>query len=178
MKSLYLHNAIYFMKIRTCILIAIALLGCEHQHTPPQIDIVLATAPPVIKVGQTSQFSISLINRGKKSVTLVNPGDGSLYGWHTPIISWSGINDDYLPARCGNIRSLRKDEVFKIETGKMFQLSGQIRPPLPLQPGTYQVGFNYENVPKLEWTGLPLGKHDWFAMRRVRNSTPRGLATR
>lgn len=162
------------MKIYAFIFIIISLsgyFGCEHQKTPPKIDIVLATVTPVIKVGQTPQFSVSLINRGKQSVTLVKPGDGSLYGWRTPIISWSGINDDYLPARCGNIRNLRKDEVFKIEPGKMFQLSGRIRPPLPLQPGTYQMAFNYENAPKLEWEGL-LGRPDWFAMRQVRNSTP------
>ena len=162
------------MKIHTCLFIAITLLGylgCEHQQTPPQIDIVLATTTPVIQANQRPQFSISLINRGKKSVTLVKPGDGSLYGWRTPIISWSGINDDYLPTRCGNINNPKKDEVFKIEPGKMIQLSGRIRPPLPLQPGTYQVAFNYENVPKLEWEGL-LGRPDWFAMRQVRNSTP------
>ena len=162
------------MKIRTCIFIAIALLeysGCEHQQTPPQIDIVLATATPVIKVDQRPQFSISLINRGKKPATLVKPGDGSLYGWRTPIISWSGINDDYPPPRCGNINGLKKDEVFKMDPGKIVQLSGWIHPPLPLQRGTYQVAFNYANVPELEWSGL-LGSPDWFVMRRVRNSTP------
>ena len=163
------------MKIRTCIFIAIALLGylgCADQKTPPKIDIVLATTTPVIKVDQRPQISISLVNRDKKSVTLVKPGDGSLDGWRTPIISWSGINDDYPSLRCGNINALKKDEVFTIEPGKMVQLgSGWAHPHFGL-PGTYQVAFNYENVPKLEWTGIPLGRHDWFAMRRVRNSTP------
>ena len=154
------------------------------RKTPPQIEIVLATTTPVIKVDQRPQFSISLINRGKQSVTLVKPGDGSLDGWRTPIISWSGINDNYSWGRCGNINALKKEEVFKIEPGKMVQLdSGWAQASLLtqfpaqlgtflLQPGTYQVAFNYENVPKLEWTGIPLGRHDWFSMRRVRNSTP------
>lgn len=174
-------------QIRAFMLIAVAIIGnygCEHQQTPPQIDIVLATATPVIKVDQRPQFSISLINRDKKSVTLVKPGDGSLDRWRTPFISWSGINDDYSLGRCGNINALKKEEVFKIEPGKMVQLDlGWIQASLLaqfptqlgtflLQPGTYQVAFNYENVPKLEWTGLPLGRHDWFAMRQVRNSTP------
>ena len=166
---------------RTTIISALLLLavtiGCEHQKTPPKIDIVLATATPVIKAGQTPQISISLINRGNKSVTLVKPGDGSLDGWRTPIFLWSGINADYSLGRCGNINALKKEEVFKIEPGKMVQLdSGWIQASLlaqfPAQLGTYQVAFNYENVPKLEWTGIPLGRHDWFAMRQVRNSTP------
>ena len=172
------------MKRTTIISALVLLIGCEHQKTPPKIDIVLATATPVIKAGQTPQFSISLINRDKKSVTLVKPGDGSLDGWRTPIISWSGINDDYSLGRCGNINALKKEEVFKIEPGKIVQLdSGWIQVSLLaqfptqlgtflLQPGAYQVAFNYENVPKLAWTGIPLGRHDWFAMRRVRNSTP------
>ena len=164
--------------IRALMLIAIAIIGnygCEHQKTPPKIDIVLATATPVIKVDQRPQFSVSLVNSDKQSVTLVKPGDGSLYGWRTPIISWSGINNGYSWGRCGNINALKKDEVFTIEPGKMIQLDpgwGQPHFPFPLQPGTYEVAFNYENVPKLEWSGIPLGRHDWFAMRQVRNSTP------
>ena len=69
--------------IISALLLLAVIIGCEHQKTPPKIDIVLATATPVIKLGQRPQFSISLINRGKKSVTLVKPGDGSLYGWRT-----------------------------------------------------------------------------------------------
>ena len=141
-------NVMEVGRIYALMLIAIALFGyldCEQQKTAPQIEIVLATTTPVIKVDQRPQFSISLVNREKKSVTLVKPGDGSLEGWRTPIISWSGINENYPLLRCGNINML----IFKIDPGKMVRLSGWIHPPLPLQPGTYPVAFNYANVPKL-----------------------------
>ena len=166
-----LLNIVKLVVILFLLFFVFSKLGCEHQKTAPQIEIVLTTTTPIIKMDQRPQFSISLVNRGKKSVTLVKPGDGSLYGWRTPIISWSGINDDYPPPRCGNINGLKKDEVFKMDPGKIVQLSGWIHPPLPLQRGTYQVAFNYANVPELEWSGL-LGSPDWFVMRRVRNSTP------
>ena len=167
------------MKVgRTYVLmfVAIALFGnygCAKQKTSAQIDIVLTTTTPVVKMGQAPQFSISLTNRGKRSVTLVKPGEGSLYGWRTPIISWSGINDDYLSPRCGNISALKKEEVFKIDPGEKIQLYSRWTYPLfSLQLGTYEVAFNYENVPKLDWTDFSLGRPDRFALRRLRNSTP------
>ena len=66
----------------------------------------------------------------------------------------------------------QKEEIFKIDPGKMVQLSRWTRPPVPLQLGTYQVAFNYENVPELDWTDYSIGERDWFALRRLRNSTP------
>ena len=136
--------------IISVLLLLAVTIGCQRYKTPPKIDIVLATATPVIKLGQRPQFSISLINRGKKSVTLVKPGEGSLYGWRTPIISWSGIKEDDSWGRCGTISALKKEEIFKIDPGKMVQLSPWTRPPVPLQLGTYEVAFNYENVPELD----------------------------
>ena len=157
------------------------IIGCASEEEPPKINIELTTTTPVVKMDQTPQLSVSLVNCGKRSVTLVQPGDGSSVGWRTPIISWSGINtDDLLTYRCGNINALNKDEVFTIASGEKIQLnSGWVQPQFPLQPGTfllqpgtYEVSFNYSNVPKLEWSGIPLGKHDRFAMGRIRNSTP------
>ena len=165
--------------IASLLLVVTVIMGCVSDKASPKIDIELTTTTPVVEVDQALHFSVSLVNRGKRSVTLVQPGDGSRVGWRTPIISWSVINTDgplmdrASVGRCGNINTLDKNEVFTIAPGEKIKLnSGWIRPSLLLQPGTYEVSFNYSNVPKLEWSGVPLGKHDWFAMRRIRGSTP------
>ena len=163
----------------TLLLLAVAVIMSCASEEPPKINIELTTTTPVVKMDQIPQFSVSLVNNDKRSVTLVQPGDGSRMGWRTPVISWSVINADGSlmdPAswgRCGNINALNKDEVFTIAPGEKIKLnSGWIRPSFPLQLGRYEVAFNYSNVPKLEWNGIPLGRHDRFAMRRIRNSTP------
>lgn len=167
--------------IASMLLVATVVMGCKYQKVPPEVDIELTTTTPVIKADQAPLLSVSLVNCGKRSVTLVQPGDGSSVGWRTPIISWSVINTDdpLMPRteeillRCGNINSLNKDEVFMIAPGEKIQLnSGWVQPQFLLQPGIYEVSFNYLNVPKLKWSGVPLGKHDRSAMRRIRNSTP------
>ena len=165
--------------IASLLLTVAVIMGCTSEEKPPKINIELTTTTPVVKMDQIPQFSVSLVNHDKRSVTLVQPGDGSRVGWRTPVISWSVINTDgslmdpVSWGRCGNINALDKDEVFTIAPGAKIKLnSGWIRASLPLQPGTYEVSFNYSNVPKLEWSGIPLGRHDRFAMRRIRNSTP------
>ena len=170
--------------IISALLLLAVIIGWVDLKTPPEIDIELITLTPIVKANETPHLSVSLENRGWRSVTLVQPGDGSLVGWRTPVISWAGFNPDFPIGRCGNINALKKDEIFTIAPGGKVQLnSGWIQasflarfPTQPgtflLQPGTYQVSFNYSNVPNLKWTGIPLGRHDWFAMRRLRNSTP------
>ena len=170
--------------IISALLLLAVIIGWVDLKTPPEIDIELTTLTPIVKADETPHLSVSLENRGWRSVTLVQPGDGSLDGGRTPVISWTGFNPDFPRGRCGNINALKKDEIFTIAPGEKVQLNsgwiqasflGQFPTQLGtflLQPGTYEVGFNYSKVPKLKWTGIPLGRHDWFAMRRLRNSTP------
>src|SRR5919201_6135680 len=73
------------------------------------------------------RFTATLLNKGKETVTLVTPGDGSDCGWRTPLVGWSvvkvsadnpraGKHPDKVPlhrgARCGNVNALKADEVF------------------------------------------------------------------
>jgi len=158
-------------------------MGCVSKRAntkeSPEIDIELSTSTPVVEVGETPQFSVSLVNRGKRVVTLVQPGDGSHWGWRTPVISWSIINVDvssknphHAKGRCGNINPLKRDEVFTLDPGEKITLNSWIGPLFKFQPGTYEVSFHYSNVPNLKWSGIPLGKHDVATMERVRKSTP------
>ena len=170
--------------IISALLLLAVIIGWVDLKTPPEIDIELTTLTPIVKTDETPHLSVSLENRGWRSVTLVQSGDGSLDGWRTPVISWTGFNPDFPSGRCGNINALKKEEIFTIAPGEKVQLNsgwiqasflGQFPKQLGtflLQPGIYQVSFNYSNVPNLKWTGIPLGRHDWFAMRRLRNSTP------
>ena len=170
--------------IISALLLLAVIIGWVDLKTPPEIDIELTTLTPIVKADETPHLSVSLENHGWRSVTLVQPGDGSLDGWRTPVISWTGFNPDFPSGRCGNINALKKDEIFTIAPGEKVQLNsgwiqasflGQFPKQIGtflLQPGTYEVGFNYSNVPKLKWAGIPLGRHNWFAMRRLRNSTP------
>lgn len=138
----------------------------------------------------TTRFpaKVRLKNLGKSDLTLVMPGDGSSFQWRTPIVGWS-----FLPAdskeehprqpprrrdlRCGNINPLKPDDVFTLKPGETKELTQWIAYPYRLLPGKYRVVFYHSNVPELEWSGVPLGKHDADAMRRIRHSTPIALVS-
>lgn len=132
----------------------------------------------------TRSLEVTLVNRGKDPVTIVVPGDGSSCAWRTPRVGWSilpaassALHPDETPLcttpRCGNINALKSDEIRDLapdascELGEWIGLGG-----LRLEPGEYRVRFYYENVPSLEWSGMPLGKHEDGAMDRVQRSTP------
>ena len=185
------------------LLVLAVMMGCDGANTKksPKIDIELTTPTPVIKSHQTPYFSVTLVNRDTYPVTLVKPGDGSFDGLRTPIVSWSIINVDH-PSRdgripragCGNMNPLRRDETFTLDPGEKITFNSSygdwIIPP-HLQPGTYEVSFNYSNIPGLKWKNsrihynmwqqLVHGVHNWrpdaefhdsVAMEHVRKSTP------
>jgi hypothetical protein len=143
-----------------------------HGHADSSTDVVLELTPAtqVIKVGQIPKFALSLINNDDESVVLVEPGDGSVSGWRTPIIEWPAAFL-HRGSRCGNINALKPNEVFILKPGETRQLSEWVGHPQLPGPGRYQVTVRYTNRPEHEWGGLPLGTHDAWAMDRVRNST-------
>ena len=115
--------------IISLLLVVTVIMVCVSDKKSPKIDIELTTTTPVVEVDQALHFSVSLVNRGKRSVTLVQPGDGSRVGWRTLIISWSVINTDgplmdrASVGRCGNINTLDKNEVFTIAPGEKIKLN-------------------------------------------------------
>jgi hypothetical protein len=138
--------------------------------------LLLAPATQTIKAGQTPKFTATVVNRGKQTVTLVEPGDGSECGWRTPLIEWLPRRPGRV-ARCGNINALRANEVFTLKPGQSRALSEWIgQPPLP-GPGRHKVRLRYVNEPTRPWLGAPLGKHDPEAMKAVQRSTPLAIAS-
>ncbi len=130
-------------------------------------------------------YKVVLINKDKVSHDIVLPGDGSLDHLRTPCIGWSMI-DAHNPAamhpdttirnerlRCGNINSLRMEEIVTLQPGDSCDLGDWSYDwsLLEKDSGTYRVVFDYENRPGMEWKGVPLGVHDPAAMERVRKST-------
>jgi len=97
-------------------------LGCSDAETrewTQQADldsgVVLLLAPDTQTVtgDQRPQVTATLVNRGKREVTLVEPGDGSDCGWRTPLVEWSRRRRDN-GGRCGNINALKEEEVFTL----------------------------------------------------------------
>lgn len=159
--------------------------GRRLQPAVPAAEMKLELVVPDEPLGLDSHSRIDarLTNASSQSVTVVLPGDGSEAGWRTPMISWSVVrtgpeapsseNSSEKPvARCGNINPLRADEVVTLAPGESVSLGDWLGAPEFPSPGTYRVVLTYENDPKREWSGIPLGEHDPDAMARVRASTP------
>jgi hypothetical protein len=160
---------------------------------PPILDLRLSSRHTTLKVEQYLELTATITNKGKQPVTLVRPGDGSGDGWRTPIVQMSMIpvvdKSGNLKAsrpveatpekrgRCGNINPLKADEVFKVAPGQTTKLTNWHQRLHDIRPGRYSVVFLYANRPAMPWRGLPLGKHDAGAMRRVRNSTECSLVS-
>ncbi len=191
--------------IASFLLVVSVIMGCGKES--PKIDIELTTTTPVVDaMNRMPPFSVSFINRDKRAVTLVRPGDGSVDRLRTPVISWSAIDVDD-PSKdprqpqigrggCGNMNPLRQDEIFTLAAGEKITFDSwghdRISPSFWLPPGTYEVSFNYSNVPDLKWADSKMRydrniwlqfahhvhklqrdpHHDRVAMKRVRKSTP------
>lgn len=163
------------------------LFACQHASsvpagaTPPSGPALDSPVELALERLPNRKWSASLINHGAEPVVVVLPGDGSSVGWRTPIVRWSvtgeaGEVEPWSGGRCGNVNPLAPDEVVTLEAGESVSLDryGLLAPRLP-KSGSVEVSLTYENVPDLEWQGLPLGRHDARAMVRVRASTPLSL---
>jgi hypothetical protein len=154
----------------------------RQQAAPTTLNLHITAKDASLTLGQQPQITASITNTGKPPVTLVLPGDGSESGWRTPLVGFSSRKMDkdkpkhpaavplYRGGRCGNINALKSNEVFTLAPGKSKDLSDWIGFPQFTEPGTYSVVFYYANDPALKWRGVPLGKHDPDAMKRVEKS--------
>jgi hypothetical protein len=143
----------------------------EHADSVTGVAVELRPARQVIKAGERPSLTVTLVNRGSREVVLVEPGDGSDCGWRTPLIEWSQ-QEGGPHVRCGNINSLRADEVFALKPGDSRQLQRWVGGPFIPGPGRYRVAVRYTNEPSRECTGMPLSPHDPDALEAVRQSTP------
>ena len=142
----------------------------------PALRIILRAAKPVIERGESPGWRAFLVNDGAAPVTVVLPGDGSDCGWRTPVVRWRERDDPADPVavggfRCGNINSLRPEEVVTLPPGGQVELADWMGWPTPAGARTHHVWVELENIPDLEWTGVTLGPgHDPVALQRVRQS--------
>ena len=119
----------------------------------------------------------TLVNGGTKAVTLVEPGDGSEMGWRSPLITWklTGSDGKREPfpdgARCGNMNSLRVEEVFTLKPRGRHVLSDWLHQPYP-RPDRYVVSLVYENDPLRGLKGHADRGESEAALALIAKSTP------
>lgn len=166
-------------------------LGWEDiKGIPSSNDLGLhfLTSTPILKVGENPAISLYITNYGTETVTLVMPGDGSESGWRTPVV-WSSTLEagDLRPhsntpdftriSRCGNMNSLKWDEVFRLAPRESKEIGEWVWLPPFRKPGSYRVKIYYVNQPSLIWRRWELGPHNPIAMWRVKNSTETNLSS-
>jgi hypothetical protein len=71
--------------------------------------------------------------------------------------------------RCGNINSLKANEVVALAPGGRVGLDWLGEPSLGVA-GAYKVSVELERIPDLQWQGVLLAEHDAEAMRKLRRS--------
>jgi hypothetical protein len=159
--------------MKICFVLLGLVIPAADDPTKPVIAVELKALTPVLKKGLYPRFSVEVVNRSGREITLVKPGDGSDCGWRTPVITWTveGVKPRGV-LRCGNVNPLRPNEVFTLKPGQRMALDEWVGAPQLPGPGTYTVRLRYENRPDLKWRGKPLGEHDAATMARVRASTP------
>ena len=138
-----------------------------------------------LRVGESLACEVKITNRGKKTVTLVAPGDGSQHGWRTPITGGSVLSLESTKKhatrptpskapRCGNMNGLKKDEVFTLKPGQSKKLQAWTTLGPFEAAGKYRVILLYENQPSLKWPRDDLGlagPHDKEALQKVKTSS-------
>src|SRR5262245_34421955 len=164
------------------LLVTVALLTTASRLSAQDPEVVLTIAPvgkKTIRIGESVYFVATITNRGSKPVTLVQPGDGSNCRLRTPVVGWSVLEADANAQKhpatvppfkgfrgCGNINSLRMNEVFTLPPGAGIRLADWIGHPIFEKPGRFRVVFYYHNIPDLELAGIPLGQHDGGVLAR------------
>jgi hypothetical protein len=71
-----------------CTLAASSLSAPAPQVPDARLELRLRAVPPKVRRGQPVRWEVTVVNRGRKAATLVQPGDGSDCGWRTPIVEW------------------------------------------------------------------------------------------
>src|SRR2546427_5045446 len=152
-------------------------------HTDPTIQLsIRSVAGKNIRYGGRSDLiEVTLKNAGRDTVILCLPGDGSFWGWRTPLMDWDvgetgGAALKRVPvAVCGNINPLGWNEVFRLPPGKERKFSVAFPYYYPYKESQrYRLRLSYENRPDIVWGigGMGTGTHDPDALRLLRASTP------
>jgi hypothetical protein len=100
----------------------------KREAPEPRLELRLHTTTPQVKSGQDAHCEVTVVNRGKHEVLLVQPGDGSDCGWRTPVLEWV-VNGQ---VDCARARLVEKT---KVRTG-----SGPLPLPEPLRPACLEEG--------------------------------------
>lgn len=139
-----------------------------HQPEAEKLTLELRTVHPVIQSGQWVPLVLTLTNNSEQPATIIAPGDGSAWGWRTPVIRWSHDLYGGLP-RCGNINALTAAEIVTLGPGEKMDFHGWgiSSPSLP-GAGKHQLKVEMQHDPDLQWKGIPLGEHEPAAMDAVR----------
>ncbi len=164
-----------------------AFIGWEKLKGSPHSDeltLRFVSGTEALRADEYPTVKLYITNNGKETVTLVHPGDGSEVGWRTPVVQWSiqGPGDetphfpfDHELIRCGNINTLKWDDVFRLAPGETKEMKTWL--PRFKAPGQYRVQIFYANRPWMKWSGIELGTPNPIAMWRVKNSTECSLSS-
>ena len=145
-----------------CLLYPTAALAAplpKPEAAESGLELRLTTPTSKVKRGQNVRWELTIVNRGKQEMTLVQPGDGSDCGWRTPIIEWlvnGKINGaieepekvssdtpvrkpELQPAcltgrmqgiaRCGNINHLSAQEIVVLKPGQKVTMNSWMGAP-------------------------------------------------
>src|SRR5262245_110834 len=113
--------------------VALAISGSPHAAPLPDspaagLEIELTCTNPVVTPAYDPGLPAHRVNKGKKPVTVVLPGDGSDVGWRTPVVRW-GKEERGTIRRCGNINRLKPEEVIELLPGQRVKLDWIGHPP-------------------------------------------------
>ena len=174
---------ITFSLILTLLLSTLSTELMAAEGVSLKINLLVDDEKITVIEGKAPQVNVEIVNQGKESVTLVQPGDGSSCGWRTPLISWSVLSAENMKShpekvvihavpRCGNVNPITESEVVTLQPGEKMTLNGWIGQVHGREPGLYRVVFYYQNDPTIIRKGLPLGKDSERALKAIQESTP------
>ncbi len=126
---------------------------------------------------------VAITNTTKRTVQLIQPGDGSLDGWRSPLVAWSMIpfgdkskHPDWPKplhlGRCGNTNPLQLSEIVTLDPGQTWTLGMNWIWALGAGPGKYRAVFYYRNNPALETWRYRSGDGQDEVLAQLRQTTP------
>lgn len=164
------------------ILIPLGMLAVSFVSTPSDfevaemdVDISVELLPTrqEISLGERPKVSVTLVNNGMSSVTLVEPGDESVECRRTPYIEWSHYTPPTGPRKCGNTNPIKSSEVFTLRPGERRTLTSWVREPNFSSAGKHLVTVTYTNLPDFKnWSPDSQGVKCAKARHLVSKSTP------
>ena len=159
--------------------------GSEADSVVVTLHVALPTNP--VEVGSSVSTIATLSNVGRVAATIIQPGDGSRWGWRTPFVGWSLIREgddaehpDAWPGppagwRCGNVNGLWRDQIVTLYPGQSVTLSSWCNLGVIDEPGEYRAVMYYWNRPDFGPTAI----HSYHesVLPHIRASTPLELVS-